>query len=97
MNLCNCKECENKPHNPVADDKGVDEPEEDESNNDIMDFSEDFDGADHVDSHDDDKDDPSDIETDYNGYEQDYAYAKDDRADDLLLDLFEMINDAEDG
>ena len=93
--LIHCKECENKPHNQVVDDKGVDEPEEDESNDDIMDFLEDFKGIDGIDSHENDEDDSSDVETDYNGYEQDYAYAKDDRADDKLLKLFEMINDDE--
>ena len=95
-NLCTCQECENKPHNQVIDDKGVEESEEDESNDDIMDFLEDFDGVDDIDSHDDDEDDSSDVETDCNGYGQDYAYAKDDRADDELLELFEMINDSED-
>ena len=96
-NSCTCKECENKPHNQVADDKGVDEPEEDESNDDIMDILEDSKGTDDIDSHDNDEDDSSDVETDYNGYEQDYEYAKDDRADDKLLKLFAMINDDEDG
>ena len=38
----------------------------------------------------------SNLETDYNGYEQDYAYAEDNRADDQL-ELFEMINDDEGG
>ena len=61
-----------------------------------MDFLEDFDGVDDIDSQDDNEDESSDIETDYNGYEQDYAYAKDDRADDELPELFEMINDDED-
>ena len=89
-NLCACKECENKPHNQVPDDKEVDESEEDESNDDIRDFLEDFDGVDDIDSHDDDEDDSSDVETDYDGYEQDYAYAKDDRADNELLELFEL-------
>ena len=95
--LMHCKECENKPHNQVADDKGVDEPEEDESNDDIMDILEDSKGTDDIDSHDNDEDDSSDVETDYNGYEQDYEYAKDDRADDKLLKLFAMINDDKDG
>ena len=95
-NLCTCKECENKPHNQVVDDKLVDKSEEDKSNEDIMDFLEDFDGVDDIDSQDDNEDESSDIETDYNGYEQDYAYAKDDRADDELPELFEMINDDED-
>ena len=96
-NSCTCKECENKPHNQVADDKGVDECEEDKSNDDIMDFLEDFDGVDDIDRHDDNKDDSSDVETDYNGYEQDYEYAKDDRVGDELFELFEMINDDQDG
>ena len=29
-NLCSCKECENKPHNQVTGDKGVNESEKDE-------------------------------------------------------------------
>ena len=71
--------------------QGIDESEdEDESNDDIRDFLEDFDGVDDIDSHDDDEDDSSDVETDYDGYEQDYAYAKDDRADNELLELFEL-------
>ena len=89
MNLCTCKECENKPHNQVAHDKGVNESEEDESNNDIMDLLEKLDGV--------DEDDLSDVEIDYNEFEQDYAYVKDDRADDELLELFEMINNDEGG
>ena len=62
-----------------------------------MDFLEDFNGADDIGSHDDNKDDSSDVETDYNGYEQDYEYAKDDRVGDELFELFEMINDDQDG
>ena len=86
-NSCTCKECENKTHNQFAD----------ESNNNIMDLFEDFDSVDDIDSHDEDKDDSSDVETDCNGYEQDYAYAKDDCPDDKLLELVEIINDDEDG
>ena len=56
-----------------------------------------FDRVDDIVSHDDDEDDSSDVETDCNGYEQDYAYAKDDLADDELLELFEMITNDEDG
>ena len=56
-----------------------------------------FDWVDDIDSHDDDEDDSSDVETDCNGHEQDYAYAKDDLADDELLELFEMITNDEDG
>ena len=37
------------------------------------------------------------VKTDDNGYEQDYAYVKDGRADNELLELSEMINDDEDG
>ena len=44
-----------------------------------------------------DEDDLSDVEIDYNEFEQDYAYAKDDRADGELFELFEMINNDEDG
>ena len=69
-NSCTCKECENKTHNQFADDKGVDDSEEDESNNNIMDLFEDFDRVDDIDSHDEDEDDSSDVETDCNGYEK---------------------------
>ena len=75
--------------NQVAHDKGVNESEEDESNNDIMDLLEELDGV--------DEDDLSDVEIDYNEFEQDYAYVKDDHADDELLELFEMINNDEGG
>ena len=59
-----------------------------------LDFLENFDRADDIDSLDDDEGDSSDVETEYNGYEQDYVYAKDNCADEELL---EMINDDEDG
>ena len=62
-----------------------------------MDFLEDFDGVDDTNSHDDVEDDSSDVEIDYNGYEQDYVYVEDDHDDDELLELFEMINDDKDG
>ena len=52
-----------------------------------MDLFEDFDRVDDIDSHDEDEDDSSDVETDCNGYEQDYAYANDDCPDDKLLEL----------
>ena len=42
----------------------------------------------------DDEGDSSDAETEYNGYEQDYVYTKDNCADEELL---EMINNDEDG
>ena len=59
-----------------------------------LDFLENFDRADDIDSLDDDEGDSPDVETEYNGYEQDYVYAKDDCADEELL---EMINNDEDG
>ena len=59
-----------------------------------LDFLENFDRADDIDSLDDDEGDSSDVETEYNGYEQDYVYAKDNCADEELL---EMINNDEDG
>ena len=59
-----------------------------------LDFLENFDRADDIDSLDDDEGDSSDVETEYNGYEQDYVYAKDNCPDEELL---EMINDDEDG
>ena len=42
----------------------------------------------------DDEGDSSDVDTEYNGYEQDSVYAKDNCADEELL---EMINNDEDG
>ena len=48
------------------------------SNDDTMDFLEDFNRVDDI-SPDDYEDDSSNLETDYNGYEQDYAYAEDNR------------------
>ena len=55
-------------------------------------------GVDDINSHDDNKDDSSDVWTDYNGlWLQEWAYANDDHDDDKLLELFEMINDDEDG
>ena len=59
-----------------------------------LDFLENFDRADDIDSLDDDEGDSSDVETEYNGYEQDSVYAKDNCADEELL---EMINNDEDG
>ena len=59
-----------------------------------LDFLENFDRADDIDSLDDDEGGSSDVETEYNGYEQDYVYTKDNCADEELL---EMINNDEDG
>ena len=81
--------------NKMMETISIDDEAHTPSNDDTMDFLEDFNRVDDI-SHDDYEDDSSNLETDYNGYEQDYAYAEDNRADDQL-ELFEMINDDEGG
>ena len=81
--------------NKMMETISIDDEAHTPSNDDTMDFLEDFNRVDDI-SHDDDEDASSNLETDYNGYEQDYAYAEDNRADDQL-ELFEMINDDEGG
>ena len=64
--------------NKMMETISIDDEAHTPSNDDTMDFLEDFNRVDDI-SHDDDEDDSSNLETDYNGYEQDYAYAEDNR------------------
>ena len=64
--------------NKMMETISIDDEAHTPSNDDTMDFLEDFNRVDDI-SHDDYEDDSSNLETDYNGYEQDYAYAEDNR------------------
>ena len=64
--------------NKMMESISIDDEAHTPSKDDTMDFLEDFNRVDDI-SHDDDEDDSSNLETDYNGYEQDYAYAEDNR------------------
>ena len=64
--------------NKMMETISIDDEAHTPSNDDTMDFLEDFNRVDDI-SPDDYEDDSSNLETDYNGYEQDYAYAEDNR------------------